>query len=128
MIPGRLLTRRYSTSSSGAWTDQLLPNLTAVTSVKFSPNYISDQTLAVVYFGPNATLSLGKCAMPPAAIQWDVLGGYPTYPMLLGNTLLHPITYLADNITRTGIQLPSDYTAGSDMSLSGCFVNIASSR
>ena len=121
-VIGRLLTRRYSSSLSGTWADQPLPaGTTAVTSLKFSPNYTADQTLAAVSFtAAGAALHLGQYGLPPAPILWDVLGGYPAaYPVLLGNTLSPPIVYPAGNIVRTGIQLPSDYTAGTDMSLSG---------
>jgi hypothetical protein len=133
---GRLLTMRYNTSFSVGWADQPLPAVppavtTAVTSVKFSPNYISDQTMAVISFtavgpAPGAYLHLGKHDSTGNTTTWDNMGaGYTGYPVPLGNTLLPPIVYLASNIVRTGIQLPSDYTARpTDMSLSGCFVNV----
>ena len=123
---GRVLTLRYSTSFSGAWVNQDPGTWTAVTSVKFSPNYISDQTMAVISFtAAGAALHLGKPRISLSdPLQWDIVAGYIAYPVPLGNTLTPPIVYLAANIVRTGIALPSDYTAGTDMSLSGCFVSV----
>jgi len=120
---GRLLTRPYGTAFSGAWVSQGDPLWTAVTSVKFSPNYNPDQTMAVVSFtAVGAALHLGKHNTSLNFTEWDVLGGYAAYPVPLGNTLTIPVIYSASNIYRTGIELPSDYI-GTDLSLRGCFVN-----
>lgn len=110
---GRLLTVHYSSSFSTTWADQSLP-ATAITSVKFSPNYISDQTMVVISFTTaGTTLHLGKHDTTLNTTQWDLLGGYTGYPVALG-------TY---SIIRTGIELPTDYV-GTDLTLRGCFINV----
>jgi len=115
---GRLLTRPYGTSFSGAWLPQGDPLWTAVTSVKFSPGYNPDQTMAVIAFTatPQAALHLGKHDTIGNTTQWDLAGSYTAYPVPLG-------AYSAGNIIRTGIELPSDYV-GTDLNLRGCFVNV----
>jgi len=116
---GRLLTRPYGTSFSGAWTQQDLLTWKAVTSVKFSPAYNPDQTMAVIAFtttAAEAALHLGKHDTILNTTQWDIAGGYTAYPVPLG-------PYVAGNIIRTGIELPSDYL-GTDLNLRGCFVNV----
>lgn len=115
---GRLLTRPYGNSFSGTWTSQGLPTWTAVTSVKFSPSYNPDQTMAVVAFttAPQAALHLGKHDTIGNTTQWDIGAGYPAYPVVLG-------AYSSGSIIRTGIELPSDYV-GTDLNLRGCFVNV----
>ena len=118
-LGGSVWTRTYSSTFSGAWVNQDPPGgWTAVTSVKFSPDYISDQTMAVIAFTAPATaaLHLGKHDTTLNTTQWDNAAGYAAYPVLLGG-------YLATNIIRTGIELPSDYV-GTDSSLRGCFVNV----
>ncbi|MCX6006544.1 MAG: hypothetical protein NTZ34_04685 [Chloroflexi bacterium] len=104
---GRLLTVRYSSSFTTTWANQPLPAVaTAVTSVKFSPNYISDQTIAVISFtGAGATLHLGKHDATLNTTQWDNLGGYTAYPVSIINPDF-PLAYVAGNIIRTGIELP----------------------
>ncbi|MBN1690096.1 MAG: hypothetical protein JW901_03640 [Dehalococcoidia bacterium] len=120
---GRLLTRPYGTTFSGAWLAQDPGTWTAVTSVKFSPGYNPDQTMVVTSFnGGGAALHLGKHDTVGNTTQWDGTAGYAGYPVPLGNTLIPPIVYSASNIYRTGIELPSDYV-GTDLSLRGCFVN-----
>ena len=118
-VTGRLLTKHYSASSSYDWQPQGLAAWTAVTSVKFSPNYALDDTLAVVSFtAGGAALHLGQLdTITPANTTWDTVTGYVPSGVNL------PGPYTADNITRTGIALPSDYT-GTDLTLRGCFVNL----
>ncbi|MDD5399403.1 MAG: hypothetical protein PHU70_10050, partial [Dehalococcoidia bacterium] len=114
---GRLLIRPYGTTFSGAWVSQGDPLWTAVTSVKFSPGYNPDQTMAVVSFtAAGAALHLGKHDTILNTTLWDILAGYAGYPVTLG-------TYTASTIIRTNIELPSDYI-GTDLSLRGCFVNV----
>jgi len=114
---GRLLTRPYGTTFSGAWVAQDTGTWTAVTSVKFSPGYNPDQTMVVVSFnGGGAALHLGKHDTVLNTTQWDVPAGYAGYPVTLG-------AYTAASIIRTGIELPSDYI-GTDLSLRGCFINV----
>jgi len=114
---GRLLTRPYGTTFSGAWLAQDSGTWTAVTSVKFSPGYNPDQTMVVVAFtAGGAALHLGKHDTILNTTQWDGTAGYAGYPVTLG-------AYTAASIIRTGIELPSDYI-GTDLSLRGCFVNV----
>ena len=114
---GRLLTRPYGTSLFGTWISQGDPVWKAVTSVKFSPDYVSDQTIAVISFTTTqGVLHLGKHATILNTTLWDNAAGYTAYPVPLGG-------YLSANIIRTGIELPSDYV-GTDLSLRGCFVNV----
>ena len=119
-VTGRLLTLRYSTSNWYPWQVQGLPAWTAVTSVKFSPNYYLDQrTLAVVSFTDmGAALHLGQIdAIAPVNTSWDTVIGYVPSGVNL------PGPYTAGSIIRTGIALPSDYV-GTDSLLRGCFVNM----
>ncbi len=114
---GRLLTRPYGTTFSGAWVAQDPGTWTAVTSIKFSPGYNPDQTMAVISFnGGGAALHLGKHDTILNSTQWDNPAGYASYPVALG-------TFTDASIVRTGIELPSDYV-GTDLSLRGCFVNV----
>ncbi len=115
---GRLLTNSYGTSFFGTWTDQNLNAWTAVTSVKFSPGYDPDQTMAVISFTDTlgSALHLGKHNSIGNSTTWDLAAGYTAYPVTLG-------TLAADRIIRTGIELPSDYV-GTDINLRGCFVNM----
>jgi len=114
---GRLLTRPYGTTFSGAWLAQDPGTWTAVTSVRFSPGYNPDQTMSVVSFtAAGADLHLGKHDTIVNTTQWDGTAGYAGYPVMLG-------AYTAASIIRTGIELPSDYI-GTDLSLRGCFVNV----
>jgi len=114
---GRLLTTSYSsTSGFSVWTPQDPNNWTAVTSVKFSPGYNPDQTMAVIACDPSMALHLGKHDTINNTTQWDIGAGYTAYPFPIG-------AYSAGTIIRTGIELPSDYI-GTDLNLRGCFVNV----
>ena len=121
---GRLLTRPFGTTFSGIWKSQREPPdllWTAVTSVKFSPNYVSDQTIAVisitaVLLPQGAYLHLGEHVNTSNTTNWDTVTGYTS-----GGVYLGPFT--ANSIIRSGIQLPSDYV-GTDLTLRSCFVNM----
>ncbi|MCX5994181.1 MAG: hypothetical protein NT177_08230, partial [Chloroflexi bacterium] len=119
---GRLFT--LTTTLSGSWagwsTDQLLdpsfaPASTGVTSVKFSPAYATDQTIAVISCtAVSMWLHLGKHVSATNSTTWNT--DYSPYPVNLGIAN-------SGTIIRTDIELPVDYVA-SDLALRGCFVSV----
>ena len=113
---GRLLTRQYSTTLAGGWADQAA---FGITSVKISPSYATDQTIAVVSIEASMFLHLGKHDSTLNSTVWDIAGGYAAYPVNLPSG--SPATTI-----NTSLELPSDYL-GTDLSLRGCFVNVFTS-
>jgi len=124
---GRLFT--LTSSTAGSWgagwgTDPLVlpgfvPASSGITSVRFSPAYATDQTIAVISCtAASMFLHLGKHDPTYNTTTWDT--DYPNYPINLGNAD-------RDTIIRTDIVLPVDYVA-SDLALRSVFVNIFSAN
>jgi len=116
---GQLLTRQYNTTLTGGWVDQATFAPTGITSVKFSPSYATDQTIAVISIEASMFLHLGKHDSALNTTVWDVPGGYAAYPVNLN-------TGSATTIINSNLELPTDYV-GTDLSLRSCFVNVFTS-
>ena len=104
---GQVLNLKYGTV--GGWLSQGIPPA-AVTSLKFSPNYLADSTLAVISCGAAAVLNLEVLDLQHnLPVSWGVLATFATVPVA--------------NVIGTDLALPSDFN-GQNPGLQGCFTSI----
>lgn len=118
--PGRLFTCQFSTTSFVSWIDtskESSPLNQSFSSLRFSPNYDADKTIAVISSTENQTLlHLGKNT--GTAIYWDT--DYSGYPIQIKSDI---ILGGWDNITKSCLELPSDFN-GDLITQRGCFASI----
>jgi hypothetical protein len=104
---GQVLNLKYGTV--GGWLSQGIPPA-AVTSLKFSPNYLADSTLAVISCGAAAVLNLEvRDLQHNLPVSWGVLATFAIVPVA--------------NVIGTDLALPSDFN-GQNPGLQGCFTSI----
>ncbi len=116
----QVLNLKYGTV--GGWVTQNgLPG--AITSLKFSPNYPTDNTIVAISTASGSTsLHLGEHDTTANSTIWDVpyTPGYSSIP--------YPITIAsvgASHVIGSGLALPNDYNAHTTSS-AGCFVSVQS--
>jgi len=119
-IPGRVFTCQFSTTSFVSWIDtsgesSLLKQ--SFSSLRFSPNYDADRTIAVISSTENQTLlHLGRNT--GTAIYWDT--DYAGYPIEIKSDII-PGGW--DNIIKSCLELPSDFN-GDLINQRACFASI----
>ncbi len=119
--PGYVYTRQYSTSAMSTWSDNTSPLATpqSFSSIKFSPNYDTDSTIAVISSdNTSTTLSLGKHVSATNTINWN--SDYASYPITIGNDI---IVSNRDKLIRSTLELPSDFF-GDLVTDRACFASI----
>ncbi|MCX6005447.1 MAG: hypothetical protein NT082_07245, partial [Chloroflexi bacterium] len=119
---GRIFNAQYSTAFAASWNNQgLAENITAI---KFSPNYATDSTIAVVSCNAVAAfLHLGKHDPVTNTTSWDA-PGYVNYPVDFSLQLPAIIpTENSTNIINCDLELPSDFS-GSTATEIASFVSI----
>ena len=112
---GKVLNLKYGTV--GGWLTQgALPG--AVTSLKFSPNYLTDSTLVVISYGlvssiPYAQLYLGQRVTDTNTTTWGTGIGFANVPVA--------------DVIGTDLALPSDFNGQNAFSpQAACFTSIQS--
>ncbi|MHB8086161.1 MAG: beta propeller repeat protein [Dehalococcoidia bacterium] len=104
---GQVLNLKYGTV--GVWLSQGI-SPAAVTSLKFSPNYLADSTLAVISCAAAAALNLEVRDLPTnLPVSWGVLATFAHAPVA--------------TVIGTDLALPTDFN-GQNPGLQGCFTSI----
>ena len=121
--PGRVFNCHYSTTSPSNWLVQdTLSDNDSISSIKFSPNYFSDYTIAVISSDNSSTkLNLGQHDPTSNTTSWNSVSGvYTGYPITIQSDII-----TSDNTTviRTGLELPRDFN-GTDIMQRACFASI----
>lgn len=117
---GRVFTCQYSTSSSSNWDP--IPSLTdSVNTVKFSPNYNTDYTIASLSNNSvNSRLNLGLHNTTNNTTNWNVPGVYDSYPINIRNNI---IVSRWNDVIRANLELPGDFV-GTNLVQRSCFASI----
>ncbi len=93
------------------WDDQTVPPSTGwlagdVVALKFSPNYYSDTSLAVVTVAGNTHLQLGIRDTASNTTEWKTDGGYP---VLVRDTSRTQASPSVSQVITADLELPSDF-------------------
>jgi hypothetical protein len=106
---GQVLNHQYGSGSIGWPSQGITP--AAVTSLKFSPSYTTDLTLAVISCGASAVLSIGQHDTTANTTTWSNIASFASVT--------------AAQVIGTDLALPSDFNSQNPAG-QGCFTSIQS--
>lgn len=123
-VNGRVFNIQFSAATMGSWNNQTA-SLGNITSIKFSPAYVTDYTITVISTTIAQTLlNFGVHDTSANTTNWNTTAGFTNYPLDIRLTI-QGRTIASDNSTliKSDLELPSDFLASEETSR-GCFISL----